>query len=87
MSCSLDIKNVTKRFLAGTPDEKLALDDVLGCDSCMVGSRQPEGGTPCHPVVSSEDVLKRVVQSMAHVQDSGYVWWRHDDNKRLSAAV
>ena len=28
MSCSLEIKNLTKRFLAGTPDEKLALDDI-----------------------------------------------------------
>ena len=50
-------------------------DNVLGGDARMVGSRNPQHIAALHTPPTHEDVLDRVVQGMAHVKDSGDVWW------------
>ena len=57
---------------------KLSLNYVLCGDTSMVCSGNPKSGDSCHSLISDDDVLKAVVKGMAHVEDTCYVWWRHD---------
>ena len=62
---------------------ELAFNDVLGCDTGMVGSRYPECVLTLHPLIADDDVLKVIVERMAHVEDACYVWRRHYYGKML----
>ena len=61
----------------------LPLDHHLGGDTGVVGARLPEGVAPAHPRVPDQDVLKRAVEGVAHVQAAGNVGRRNDDGERL----
>ena len=54
------------------------LDLYLRCDAGMVGSGDPEGVVALHSFCSYDDVLKRVVQSMTHMELSRDVRGRDD---------
>src|SRR5882762_592080 len=49
----------------------------------MVHPRLPEYVLATHSLEPHQDVLKRVVERMPHVQRAGDVWWRNDDGKGL----
>jgi hypothetical protein len=48
---------------------QLALDHHLRGDARMVGARLPERVEAAHPVPADQDVLQRVVEGVAHVQE------------------
>ena len=52
--------------------------NVLGSDAGMVGSRNPQGVVPLHPVVSHNHVLKGVVKTVPHVQNASNVRRRNN---------
>ena len=56
-------------------------------DSSVICSRDPEGVVALHPLIADQDILQGVVKSVAHVQLSGNVRWRHHRCKGLSAPV
>ena len=66
---------------------QLALDHHLGGDARVVGARQPQNGLALHPVIASQNVLKRVVQGVADVQAARYVRRRNDDRIGVGGAV
>ena len=49
----------------------------------VVGPRHPERAAPLHAAPAHQDVLERVVQGVADVQDAGDVRRRDDDGERL----
>ena len=53
----------------------------------MVGAGHPQRGIALHPLVAGQDVLPGLIHGVAHVQLTGDVRRRHDDGKRLFAAV
>ncbi|OPY11787.1 MAG: hypothetical protein A4E69_02628 [Syntrophus sp. PtaB.Bin138] len=55
---------------------------VLGGDACMVHSRHPEGIETLHALEADDDVLKRVVQGMPHVEDSRHIGRRDHNGER-----
>jgi len=64
------------------------LHHILGGDAGMVRSRHPHGVVALHPPVADHDVLKGVVEGMAHVQHARNIGRRNDDGKlRLVTAV
>ncbi len=64
---------------------QLALDHVLGGDAGVVGAGHPERVVALHALPADEDVLERVVQRVAHVQDAGDVGRRDDDGVAAAA--
>ena len=63
-------------------------DDLgLGGNGRMVGAGHPQRGIALHPLVAGQDVLPGLIHGVAHVQLAGDVRRRHDDGKRLFAAV
>ena len=58
---------------------KFAFDNHLGCDACVVGAGLPERVKALHAFPADQDVLQRVVERVAHVQDAGDVR-RRDHN-------
>ncbi len=61
------------------------LDDRLRGDAGVIGAGHPERLEALHPFLADEDVLERVVQSVAEVQRAGHVRRRDDDRVRPSA--
>src|SRR6266508_1497935 len=59
---------------------KLALDDVLRRDAGVVRTRDPKHPATVHSFIAAKNVLKRIVQSVAHVQRTGDV--RRRDHHR-----
>ena len=53
----------------------------------MVCPRNPQRIVALHSLVSDQDVLKRIIKSMPHMQLSGNIRRRHHRRKRLSAPV
>ncbi|MPM43378.1 hypothetical protein SDC9_90051 [bioreactor metagenome] len=53
----------------------------------MVGTRDPKGRTAGHAVIAGKNILKRVVQRMPHVEDSGNIRRRHHYRKRLVCTI
>src|SRR5258707_8831231 len=47
--------------------EQAPLDDRLGGDAGVVGTRHPERVVPLHPPPADQDVLERIVQRMPQV--------------------
>ena len=73
-----------------TPDALLgqpAFHHVLGGDTGMVRSRDPEDVSAFHLIVAPEDVLEGGVQGMAHMQRPGHVRRRNDHGKRWGGVV
>ena len=62
-------------------------DFGLGGNGRMVGAGHPQRGIALHPLVAGQDVLPGLIHGVAHVQLAGDVRRRHDDGKRLFAAV
>lgn len=56
-------------------------DPGVGSDGSVVGSGQPEGLIPQHPVVPHKDVLKGGIQGMPHVKRSGDVGRRNHNGE------
>src|SRR6185295_399868 len=70
-------------FLLAQP----ALDDGLRGNPGMIGAWYPQGVVTLHAPPANQDVLKRVIQGMSHVQRPGHVGRRDDDAKRLALSV
>ena len=47
----------------------------------MVGSRLPQCFVSLHPLETDQDILHSLIQCMAHMQLSCYVWRRHNNGK------
>ena len=60
-------------------------DFHLGCDGCMVGAGEPQGGVALHAVIAGGRVLQGAVHGMAHVQLTGDIGRGHHDGKGLLA--
>jgi hypothetical protein len=58
---------------------QLAFDDHLRGDACMVGSGLPKRVKAAHAMPTHQNVLQRVVERVAHVQNAGDVG-RRDHN-------
>ena len=58
------------------------LDDVLRRDPRVVRPRQPQRVEAAHPAPAHEDVLDRLVERVAHVQDARHVRRRNHDGIR-----
>ncbi len=63
--------------------DELSLDDHLGRDAGVVGSRLPQHVLAVHPPIAAENVLQRVVERVAHMQIAGHVRRRNDHAERL----
>jgi hypothetical protein len=66
---------------------QLPLDHVLGGDPGVVGTGQPQGGAPPHPLAPDGGVDERVLEGVAHVERAGDVGRRYDDAERLAVRV
>ena len=66
---------------------ELALDHHLRGDAGMVHARLPEDVLAAHALEADEDVLKRVVQRVAHVKRAGHVGRRDDDGEGVRAGL
>ena len=51
-------------------------------DSCMISSREPEGGVALLTGPASQNVLNGIVKHMAHGQYPGDIGWGNDDRVR-----
>jgi hypothetical protein len=59
------------------------LDDCLGSDTGVIGTRDPKDTTSAHTVVAAESVLNGVGESMTKVKRAGNVGRRNNDDKLL----
>ena len=66
---------------------KLALDHHLRGDTGMVRARLPADILAAHTLKPDKDILKRVVEGVAHMQDAGDVWRRDDDRIGLRTRI
>ncbi|MCY1250119.1 hypothetical protein D9M72_637210 [compost metagenome] len=66
---------------------QLALDDHLGRNTGMVHARLPQHVLAAHALEANHDVLKRVVERVAHVQRTGYVRRRDHDAEAIGAGL
>ena len=65
------------------PLHELALDHHLRGDAGMIHARLPQHVAAVHAPVAAQDILKRVVERVAHMQIAGDVRRRNDNAKRL----
>jgi hypothetical protein len=73
-------ERLAAEILPGEPlARELVLDDVLRGDARVVVARLPERVVAPHAMPADEDVLKRAVERMAHVQLAGDVRGRDAD--------
>ncbi len=72
---------------AETLDRQLLFHPVLRCDPGMVHPGQVQRRMALHAFAPDDDVLHRVVERMAHVQDAGDVRRRDDDRERVTAGI
>ncbi len=64
-----------------------AFDNGLRRDPGVIGSRHPERFVALHASRANDDVLQRVVQSVAKMQRAGHVGRRDHDRERLSVRI
>ena len=74
---------IARRSIRG----ELTLDDVLGSNARVIGTRNPGRDLTEHAVVAAEDVLDRVVERMAHVQRPSDVGRRDDHREGLPGTL
>ena len=72
------LPNTTKQFFATEIVTGLSLlgpdlffDHRLSRDSCVVGAGHPKGVEPIHALVTDQDILQGVIQSMPNMQFPG----------------
>ena len=79
---------VAAQIVAGQPlFLELALHHVLGGDARMVGAGHPQHVFALLAIEAAQNVLKRQVQGMAHMQDTGDIGRRDDDGIGLARTV
>jgi len=61
------------------------LNDVLRCDPRVIDARHPKRVPALHAVPAHKNILHRIVQRVAHVEDTRHVRRRDHDNIRLAA--
>src|SRR5690606_4460280 len=66
---------------------KLTLNNHLCCDTGVVHTRLPKNILASHALKADHDVLKRIVERMAHVQRASDIWWRNDDGECFRARL
>ena len=66
---------------------ELALDHHLRGDAGVIETGLPEHVAAAHAHLTDEDVLKRVVEGVAHVERAGYVRRRDHDGKSCRALL
>ena len=59
----------------------------LGGDAGVVGAGDPQGVEALHAAPADEEILQRVVESVAEVQGAGDVGRRDDDGERFAVGV
>ena len=57
----------------------------LGCNRCMVGTRNPACILAVQTCLADEYVLDGIVQHVTHVQYTCHIWWRDNDGVWLTA--
>ena len=62
-------------------------DPDFRCDRCVVGPGLPEGIKSLHPLPPDQDILHRIVQSVAHVELPGDIRRRDHDREGGPAVV
>ena len=62
-------------------------DPCFGRDGCVVGTRYPESIKTLHSLITDEDILKSVIQGMAHVELARDIRRRHDDTERILGCI
>ncbi len=76
------LKGLAAELMAvGALAAQLALNDVLGGDSGMVGARHPQRVVALHPAHPHDHVLQGDVQCVSQMQLAGDVGRRDDDRK------
>jgi hypothetical protein len=68
----------------GTADTLLGetpLDHVLSRDAGMVRPWHPENPVSIHPFIATENVLKRIIERVTHMQRAGHVRRRNHHRK------
>jgi hypothetical protein len=62
-------KGLAPEFMPGNSlGSEVPFDNVLGRDSRVVGSRQPQDVKAVHSLVAALDVLESIVQCVPHVK-------------------
>ena len=62
-------------------------DLYLGRDAGMVNAGQPQRGIALHPLITGQDILKRRIKGVPHVELTGDIGGRHDNGERLLIGV
>ena len=82
----LPVPDTLQKFLAAEVITGLALllaevllDLDLGCDAGVVGARHPQRLVALHALGADQDILKGLVERMAHMELAGYVRRRDND--------
>ena len=82
----LPVPDTLQKFLAAEVITGLALllaevllDLDLGCDAGVVGARHPQSLVALHALGADQDILKGLVERMAHMELAGYVRRRDND--------
>ena len=82
----LPVPDSLQKFLAAEVITGLALllaevllDLDLGCDAGVVGARHPQRLVALHALGADQDILKGLVERMAHMELAGYVRRRDND--------
>ena len=78
----------TAKVLLGQPFLAHGLHDLgLGGDGGVVGAGEPQGGVARHTLISDQNILEGIVQSVAHVELTRDVGRRNDNGVGLLVRV
>ena len=71
----------TNLVTISSPRGKVFFHHILGSYTRVVRAGLPQDTIPFHPFVSAQNILEGIIEGMAHVQASGYIWRGNDDRK------
>ena len=81
-------EGVTAQVVAGFAFfAQLVFDHLLGGNTRVVGPRYPEGRPPLHAPVPHQRVLKRIIETVAHMENTRDVGRGNGDNERFPLAA
>ena len=66
---------------------ELPFNKRLGGDTGMVGARLPQNVFSAHPLITDQDILKRVVERVPHMERTGDIGGRDNDAVGVIAGV
>ena len=81
-------KAVSAQFFFRNPLLFQAFNHLYLCGDCrMVCSRLPQSLISLHPLITGQNILHGIVQSVSHVKLPCNVWRRHNNRKRLFVRI